>query len=92
PSLWVDGFTNGDPWRSILETNSPGAEPIPVPTLVTQGTSDKVIPASTTAQLATRLRSSGSTVTEQVLPGVPHTLAGEKSVPFAVEFFTDRFN
>ncbi|MFM7509802.1 MAG: alpha/beta fold hydrolase [Actinomycetota bacterium] len=92
PSLWVDGFTNGDPWRSILETNSPGAEPIPVPTLITQGTSDKVIPASTTAQLATRLRSSGSTVTEQVLPGVPHTLAGEKSVPFAVEFFTDRFN
>ena len=92
PSLWRTGFTATEPWSSTMAANSPGSARIQVPTLVTQGTADKVIAPATTADLVARYRANGSPVTEQVLEGVPHTLAGSTSVPFVVQLFATAFD
>ena len=92
PSLWRRGFTATEPWSATMAANSPGSMPIPVPTLITQGTADKVILPATTADLVARYRSNGSAVTEQMLEGVPHTLVGLKSVPYVVQLFATAFD
>jgi pimeloyl-ACP methyl ester carboxylesterase len=88
PSMWLPGFDRTDPWSSLIGANSAGSAPIAVPTLVTQGTADTVIPPDTTARLVAAYRANGTPVTEQLLDGVPHTLAGYKSVPLVVPFFS----
>lgn len=88
--LVAQRITSAGIWRSTLAQNSPQGT-IPVPTLITQGTADSVIPQATTEALAAGYRQRGTAVTLQLLDGVPHTLAGYDSVSSVVPFFDQRF-
>ncbi len=81
----VDPATT-EPWASILRDNTPGAERIGVPILVTQGDADELVRPATTTDLVSRLCATGGHVTYRTFPHVDHGLAGERSVPLLLSF------
>ena len=86
--MWSNDPATTAPWASQFATNTAGQVPITVPLLITQGTADKIITPSTTAELTAMYVSMGNTnATEQVMDGVDHMKAGKASVPYVVPFF-----
>jgi fermentation-respiration switch protein FrsA (DUF1100 family) len=80
-----------EPWRSLLAENSPGAAPLRVPLLVTQGTNDDIVwPWVTEAYVAARCRD-GETVALLIYPGLDHAFAGQASAPAVADWIADRF-
>jgi alpha-beta hydrolase superfamily lysophospholipase len=79
------------PWRSILEQNSPGRAPIAVPVLLTQGGADPLVPQTFTARLARRLCGGGEPVELRVYPGVEHAEAGIVASPDVAAWIAARF-
>jgi pimeloyl-ACP methyl ester carboxylesterase len=76
------------PWASQFALNTAAQSPIAAPLLLTQGTADKIITPSTTAELTAMYVGMGNTqATEQVMEGVDHMKAGKASVPYVVPFF-----
>lgn len=86
--MWAADPATTPPWSQQFAINTAGQSPITAPLLLTQGTADKIITPSTTAQLTSKYVAMGNTnATEQTLPGVDHMKAGRASVPFVVPFF-----
>ena len=86
--MWSGDPATTTPWSDQFAINTAGQSPIPTPLLLTQGTADRIITPSTTAQLATIYTQQGnSRVREQVMDGVDHMKAGKASVPYVVPFF-----
>ena len=86
--MWSADPATTPPWSQQFALNTAGQAPISVPLLLTQGTADKIITPSTTAELTATYVALGNTnATEQVMPGVDHMKAGKESVPYVVPFF-----
>ncbi len=86
--MWSADPATTPPWSQQFALNTAGQSPISVPLLLTQGTADKIITPSTTAELTATYVALGNTnATEQVMPGVDHMKAGKESVPYVVPFF-----
>ena len=86
--MWSADPATTPPWSQQFALNTAGQSPISVPLLLTQGTADKIITPSTTAELtATYVALGNNRATEQVIPGVDHMKAGKASVPYVVPFF-----
>jgi pimeloyl-ACP methyl ester carboxylesterase len=79
------------PWRTILAQNTPGATPIHVPVLMTQGGADTIVPARVTERLARRLCAEGEQVDLHLYPSVGHLEAGIVVVPDVAAWIADRF-
>ena len=91
--MWSADPATTTPWSQQFALNTAGQSPISVPLLLTQGTADKIITPSTTAELtATYVALGNSNATEQVMPGVDHMKAGKESVPYVVPFFQGLVN
>jgi pimeloyl-ACP methyl ester carboxylesterase len=86
--MWSADPATTAPWSNQFALNTAAQSPITVPLLLTQGTADKIITPSTTAQLTAMYIAMGnSQATEQVMDGVDHMKAGKASVPYVVPFF-----
>lgn len=86
--MWSADPATTAPWANQFAINTSGQAPITAPLLITQGTADKIITPSTTAELtATYVAMGNSNATEQLMDGVDHMKAGKASVPYVVPFF-----
>jgi len=86
--MWSADPATTAPWASQFALNTAAQSPIAAPLLLTQGTADKIITPSTTAELTAMYVGMGNAqATEQVMEGVDHMKAGKASVPYVVPFF-----
>lgn len=83
--------TTIEPWRGIMERNTPGQAPPGAPVLILQGTADDLVRPPITKQFANRLCEAGAVVDMVWLEGVSHTFAGYDGAPAAVNWMADRF-
>jgi acetyl esterase/lipase len=89
--LKVDNLAQIEPWRSLLQGNTPGRTPAGIPVFLAQGTADTVvIPAVTQAYMSSLCRA-GRRVKLVTLPGVIHAFAAYRSAAAAVQWMTARF-
>lgn len=79
------------PWKTILDTNTPGAGRTDAPILIVQGGADTIVAPDITERLADRLCAEGDTVDLRLLPGVGHLQTGRVAVPDVVRWIDDRF-
>jgi alpha-beta hydrolase superfamily lysophospholipase len=83
--------TTIEPWRGIMEKNTPGQAPAGAPVLILQGTADDLVRPQITRQYAEKLCAAGATVELVWLDGVSHTYAGYDGAHTAVAWIRDRF-
>lgn len=91
-AMWAGNPATTPPWSGGFATNTAGQAPIPVPVLVAQGTADDIVIPSTTAQLVADYAANATQITEQLMPGVSHTLAGAEGVQYVMPFFQQYLN
>jgi acetyl esterase/lipase len=83
--------TEIEPWKSIMEKNTPGQEPAGAPVFIAQGSADTTVRPEITKQFGEVLCKQGTRVEYVVLPGVTHTFAAKDSVGQALAWITERF-
>jgi pimeloyl-ACP methyl ester carboxylesterase len=83
--------TTIEPWRGIMEKNTPGQAPAGAPVLILQGTADELVRPQITKQYAEKLCAKGAVVDLVWLDGVSHTYAGYDGAYTAVSWMADRF-
>jgi acetyl esterase/lipase len=80
-----------EPWRGIMERNSPGQYPAGAPVFIAQGTADTTVHPEITKRFGEALCAQGVRVSFVELPGVTHTFAARDSAAAAINWMTDRF-
>jgi len=79
------------PLRGLLARNSPGAESIPAPILITQGTRDQLVRPALTRRFVRRLCSRGARVQYRLSRRVAHSDVAQKTAPYAANWIAERF-
>ena len=79
-----------EPFASILEENSPGARPSPVPVLLYHGEADNLVPAALSKIVLDRYCSNGTTVSRKTYPGKGHSDVVAAARPDVTNFLADR--
>lgn len=80
-----------EPWRALLERNTPGTLPPNIPVFLAQGTTDGLVRPNVTVSYMKRLCQAGSRVRLLMMPKVNHGFAGRDSADAAVAWMADRF-
>ena len=80
-----------EPWKTIVQTNNPGATRTGAPLLIVQGDADPIVAPGVTARLVDKLCAEGETVELRILEGTAHLDAGHVAVPDVVHWIADRF-
>jgi acetyl esterase/lipase len=80
-----------EPWKGIMEHNSPGQARAGAPVFIAQGTADTTVDPAVTKRFAETLCAQGTPVTFVSLPGVTHTFAARDSANAALRWMADRF-
>jgi len=83
--------TETEPWRSIMQKNTPGQRPAGAPVLIAQGSADTTVRPDITKQFARALCKQGTRVSFLLLPGVSHTFAAKSSASQTLNWIGDRF-
>lgn len=86
-----EDFAAHEPWRSLLDRNSPGLVPRGIPVFLAQGTDDTLVRPQVTRDYADRLCRAGNSVRFVALQGVGHLPAAEDSAAAAVDWMEQRF-
>ena len=89
--LAVDDLAAVEPWRTLLERNTPGPLPPDIPIFLAQGTADELVRPAVTLDFRARLCRAGSPVQLHLMQGVGHAFAGRDSAPTAVAWIAERF-
>jgi acetyl esterase/lipase len=84
--------TTIEPWRGIMEKNTPGQAAAGAPVLILQGTADDLVRPQITKQFAEKLCAAGAVVDLVWLDGVSHAFAGYDGAFTAVSWMADRFH
>lgn len=79
------------PWRRLLERNSPGRAPVAAPVLLARGREDRVVTPAATGALARRLCATGTTVELRTVRRAPHTAVARRSADAVARWIRDRF-
>lgn len=79
------------PWPGLFALNSPGAMPLPAPTLVVQGLADDIVLPAVTAAYVDARCAAGEPVELRRVPGLDHAFAGQQSAPEVAAWIADRF-
>ena len=88
--LTVKNLPDLEPWRTLLQRNTPAPLPRGIPLFLAQGVADEVVrPAVTRAYMARTCRN-GARVRLLSIPG-GHGFAARDSAAAAVEWMADRF-
>lgn len=82
----VGGYVTSDPattepWKTLLEENSAGGQPVTVPVFVGQGEADQLVRPDATEGYVKLLCSQGADVTFHRYPDVDHGLAAYAALP-----------
>ncbi|MGD9501933.1 MAG: alpha/beta fold hydrolase [Methyloceanibacter sp.] len=83
--------TETEPWRGIMQKNTPGQAPAGAPVFIAQGTADTTVRPEITKRFAQHLCKQGTRVRFVLLPGVSHTFAARNSAGQALAWMGDRF-
>jgi pimeloyl-ACP methyl ester carboxylesterase len=83
--------TEIEPWRGIMQKNTPGQAAAGAPVFIAQGTADTTVRPEITKQFAVTLCKQGTRVRFVSLPGVSHTFAAKNSAGQALAWMSDRF-
>jgi acetyl esterase/lipase len=83
--------TETEPWRGIMQKNTPGQAAAGAPVFLAQGTADTTVRPEITKQFAELLCKQGTRVRLILLPGVSHTFAAKNSAGQALAWMGDRF-
>ncbi|MBC8013219.1 MAG: alpha/beta fold hydrolase [Methyloceanibacter sp.] len=83
--------TEVEPWRGIMQRNTPGQMPAGAPVFIAQGTADTTVPPQITKRFGNALCKQGTRVSFILLNGVSHTFAAKNSVGPALAWMGDRF-
>jgi hypothetical protein len=83
--------TEVEPWRGIMQRNTPGQEPAGAPVFLAQGTADTTVRPEITKQFGETLCKQGTRVSFVLLNGVTHTFAAKDSVGQALAWIGARF-
>lgn len=83
--------TKVDPWRGIMQRNTPGQAPVGAPVFLAQGTDDTTVLPAITKQFGDALCAQGAKVHFVELSGVGHVFAGRDSASAALAWMDDRF-
>ena len=89
--LKVKDITKVSPWQGLIARNTPMPPIGGYPIFLAQGTADKIVPYTITANYFGRLCRAGDPVDFDVLPGVSHGFAALVSAESAVEWMSGRF-
>ena len=89
--LLVKNLADVEPWRTLLNENTPGPLPSDVPVFLAQGTSDPIVRPAATKDYMIRLCKAGVKVRMFLMPGIGHAAAARDSADTAVEWISDRF-
>jgi pimeloyl-ACP methyl ester carboxylesterase len=90
--LKVNDFADLEPWRSLLDRNTPGILPTKIPVFLAQGTADKLVIPSITVSYRDKLCRAGSAVRLLMIANVGHLLVARESAAAAVAWIAERFN
>jgi pimeloyl-ACP methyl ester carboxylesterase len=83
--------TKVEPWKSVMEKNSPGQAAAGAPVFLAQGTADTTVRPAITRQFGDHLCAQGAHVDFVEMPGVTHTFAARDSSLAAIRWMEDRF-
>ena len=83
--------TKTEPWKGIMERNSPGQAPAGAPVFIAQGSADTTVNPQVTKRFAKHLCSQGVKVSWVELPGVSHLFTAREAAPTAIRWMNDRF-
>jgi acetyl esterase/lipase len=94
--LGENGFLKADPtkiepWRGIMQRNTPGAAPPGAPVYIAQGSADTTVHPDITKRFAEGLCRHGHPVSMAWFAGVTHTYIARDAAPDAVRWIADRF-
>lgn len=89
--LKSERFYDKQPWRGLLQRNTPGLLPRGVPLFLAQGTADDLVRPQVTRDYADRQCRAGRSVEMLWLPDVGHLFAARDSAEQAISWMADRF-
>jgi acetyl esterase/lipase len=89
--LRIDNLAEREPWRRLLEENSPAPLPSDIPVFLAQGSADRLVRPSITEAYRARLCRSGAKVDFVLLPGVGHAFVARDAAGPAVGWIAGRF-
>jgi acetyl esterase/lipase len=89
--LRVNNLAEDEPWRRLLEENSPGPLPADIPVFLAQGSADGLVRPAITEAYRTRLCRNGNRVEFVLMPGVGHAFIARDVAGVAVAWMAARF-
>jgi acetyl esterase/lipase len=89
--LSVDNLSDREPWRRLLEENSPGPLAPDIPVFLAQGSADGLVRPAVTDAYRARLCHNGDKVAFRLVPGVGHAFIARDVADEAVDWIADRF-
>jgi acetyl esterase/lipase len=89
--LRIDNLSEREPWRRLLDENSPGPLPSDIPAFLAQGSADGLVRPSVTEAYRARLCRNGNRVEFLLLPGVGHAFIARDAANAAVAWMAGRF-
>jgi acetyl esterase/lipase len=89
--LKVNNFSDVEPWRDLLASNTPNTLPPTIPIFLAQGTNDKLVLPKVTQNYMATLCKAGSPVQWHPVPGVGHLFVARDSATAAVNWIEARF-
>jgi acetyl esterase/lipase len=89
--LRVHNLADEEPWRRLLEENSPGPLPPDIPVFLAQGSADGLVRPGVTEAYRARLCQNGNRVEFVLLPGIGHAFIARDVADAAVAWMAARF-
>jgi acetyl esterase/lipase len=89
--LRVTNVADQEPWRRLLEENSPGPLPADIPVFLAQGSADGLVRPAVTEAYRARLCRNGNRVEFVLMPGVGHAFIARDVAGAAVAWMAGRF-
>jgi acetyl esterase/lipase len=89
--LRVTNVADQEPWRRLLEENSPGPLPADIPVFLAQGSADGLVRPAVTEAYRARLCRNGNRVEFVLIPGVGHAFIARDVAGAAAAWVAGRF-
>src|SRR6202522_2691166 len=89
--LRVNNLAEEEPWRRLLEENSPGPLPADIPVFLAQGSADGLVRPAITEAYRARLCRNGNRVEFVLMPGIGHAFIARDVAGAAVAWMPARF-
>jgi pimeloyl-ACP methyl ester carboxylesterase len=89
--LQINNLAEEEPWRRLLDENSPGPLPADIPVFLAQGSADGLVRPAIMEACRARLCRNGNRVEFVLLPGVGQALIARDVAGAAVAWMAARF-